>query len=71
MPWSPMKGARRVEYPIDMLIIAKAAYPEIFADIKVYEFAIKFYRDVYNVDEKTARNLLSEQILDWTIESDF
>ena len=71
MPWSPMKGARRVEYPIDMLIIAKATYPESFADIKVHEFAIKFYRDVYNVDEKTARNLLSEQILDWTIESDF
>ena len=71
MPWSPMNCARRVEYPIDMLIIAKAAYPEIFADIKVHKFAIKFYRDVYNVDEKTARNLLSEQILDWTIESDF
>ena len=71
MPWSPMNCARKVEYPIDMLIIAKAAYPEIFADIKVHEFAIKFYRDVYNVDEKTARNLLSEQILDWTIESDF
>ncbi|QCD53416.1 ABC transporter substrate-binding protein [Campylobacter sp. RM16192] len=71
MPWSPMNCARRVEYPIDMLIIAKAAYPKLFSDIKVHEFVLKFYKDVYGVDEATAKALRSEQILDWTVEDDF
>lgn len=71
MPWSPMNCARRVEYPIDMLIIAKAAYPKIFSDIKVHEFVLKFYKDVYGVDDETAKKLRSEQILDWMIEYDF
>ena len=71
MPWSPMNCARRVEYPIDMLIIAKAAYPERFGDIRVYDFALKFYRDVYGVDEETARGLRSTQILDWMRDYDF
>lgn len=71
MPWSPMNCARRVEYPLDMLIIAKAAYPKLFSDIKVHEFALKFYQDVYGVDLATAKALRSEQILDWTVENDF
>ena len=71
MPWSPMNCARRVEYPIDMLIIAKAAYPERFSDIKVYDFALNFYQDVYGVDEATATGLRSTQILDWMKDYDF
>ena len=65
MPWSPMNCSRRVEYPLDMLIIAKAAYPDRFADINVYEFALDFYQDVYGVDEEKARELRSHQLLDW------
>lgn len=71
MPWSPMNCARRVEYPIDMLIIAKAAYPELFKDIKVHKFVLDFYKYVYGVDDATAKALRSEQILDWTVENDF
>ncbi len=71
MPWSPMNCARRVEYPLDMLIIAKAAYPERFGDIRVYDFALKFYQDVYGVDEETAKGLRSTQILDWMRDYDF
>ena len=71
LPWTPMNCSRRVEYPLDILIIAKAAYPEIFKDIKIHQFALKFYKKVYNVDDKTAKALLSEQMLDWTIENDF
>lgn len=48
-----------------MLIIAKAAYPDRFADINVYEFALDFYQDVYGVDEEKARELRSHQLLDW------
>ena len=71
MPWSPMNCARRVEYPIDMIIIAKAAYPDKFKDIKVHTFVLRFYKDVYNVSDKDAEALRSEQILDWTVEYDF
>ena len=71
MPWSPMNCARRVEYPIDILIIAKAAYPQLFSDIKVHKFVLDFYKDVYGVSEDQAKALRSEQILDWTVENDF
>ena len=66
-----MNCSRRVEYPLDILIIAKASYPDLFKDIKVHSFALKFYQDVYGVDEKTAKALRSEQLLDWTVENDF
>ena len=71
MPWTPMNCARRVEYPIDMLIIAKAAYPERFRDISVYDFCLNFYREVYGVDEETARGLRTTQLLDWMKDSGF
>jgi iron complex transport system substrate-binding protein len=71
MPWTPMNCARRVEYPIDMLIMAKAAYPERFKDINVYDFLLTFYKNVYAVDEKTAEGLRSTQILDWMKDYDF
>lgn len=71
LPWTPMNCSRRVEYPLDILIIAKAAYPELFTDIKVHQFALDFYKKVYNVDDKTAKALRSEQLLNWTVENDF
>lgn len=71
LPWSPMNASRRVEYPLDMLIIAKAAYPALFSDVSVYDFALDFYRQVYGVDESTARGLRSTQLLDWMAESGF
>ena len=71
LPWSPMNASRRIEYPLDMLIIAKAAYPDRFADINVYDFALKFYQEVYGVDEVTAAGLRSTQLLDWMSSSNF
>lgn len=71
LPWTPMNASRRIEYPLDMLIIAKAAYPERFRDVHVYEFALKFYQEIYGVDETTAKGLRSTQLLDWMAESDF
>jgi iron complex transport system substrate-binding protein len=71
MPWTPMNCARRVEYPIDMMIIAKASYPDRFQDIKVHEFVLEFYKKVYGVDEATAKGLRTTQILDWMVEYDF
>lgn len=71
LPWSPMNASRRVEYPLEMLIIAKACYPELFSDISVYDFALDFYQRVYHVDETVARGLRSTQILDWMADTGF
>jgi iron complex transport system substrate-binding protein len=71
MPWTPMNASRRVEYPIDILIIAKACYPDRFKDIKVHDFALDLYKKVYGVDDAAARGLRSTQWLDWTVENDF
>lgn len=71
MPWSPMNCSRRIEYPLDMLIIAKAAYPERFKDVKVYDFALELYKKAYHVDDATARGLRGTQLLDWMADVDF
>ena len=71
MPWTPMNCARRLEYPIDMLIIAKAAYPDTFADIAVHNFALDLYKRLYGVDDETARGLATTQLLDWMLEDGF
>jgi iron complex transport system substrate-binding protein len=66
-----MNCSRRLEYPLDMLIIAKAAYPERFKDINVYDFALDLYKKAYHVDDETARGLRRTQILDWMSDMDF
>ena len=72
LPWTPSNcDASRLEYPIDLMIIAKAAYPEQFSDIKVHEWVLEFYQNVYGVDEETAIGLRSAQWLDWMVEEDF
>ncbi|GAB1433139.1 iron ABC transporter substrate-binding protein [Spirochaetota bacterium] len=71
MPWTPMNASRRLEYPLDILIIAKAAYPELFADIKVHEFALSLYKGLYGVSDADAKGLRSAQWLDWTLDYDF
>lgn len=71
MPWTPMNCSRRLEYPLDMLIIAKAAYPDRFKDVGVHAFALQLYKDLYGVDDATAGDLASTQLLDWMLESGF
>jgi iron complex transport system substrate-binding protein len=65
MPWSPGFCAQRLEYPLDVLVMAKAAYPDRFADLNVYDFALEFYKTIYKVDDNTAKGLRSTQMLDW------
>jgi iron complex transport system substrate-binding protein len=71
LPWSPMNCARRLEYPLDILITAKAAYPDRFQDISVYDYALAFYKDVYGLDQATAEGMRSTQILDWMADEGF
>ncbi len=69
LPWLPSNCDKRLEYPIEMMIIAKAAYPDKFADIDLADWISEFYQNVYHVDEKGADTLLSAQWLDWTTEN--
>ena len=66
LPWTPMNCSRRLEYPLEILIIAKAAYPQLFKDINIGEFALEFYKKLYNVDDDGAKMLRKTQLIDWT-----
>jgi iron complex transport system substrate-binding protein len=68
LPWSPCNCDKRLEYPIDVMVIAKAAYPERFSDIRLSDWLLRFYRDVYSVDEETALGVLHAQWMDWTLQ---
>lgn len=68
LPWTPCNCAKRIEYPIELMILAKACYPELFSDIMINEWVLEFYQKVYGVDEDVAKGLRSAQWLDWTVE---
>lgn len=68
LPWTPCNCAKRLEYPIEVMIMAKACYPDRFSDIRISEWVIEFYQNVYGIDKETARGLRSTQWLEWTVE---
>lgn len=68
LPWMPCNCDKRLEYPIEIMVMAKTAYPDRFADIDLADWLIDFYRNVYGVDEETAEKLRSVQWMDWTLE---
>jgi iron complex transport system substrate-binding protein len=70
LPWTPYNCAKRLEYPIEVMVTAKAAYPQLFNDIKIHDWVLDFYKTVYHVDNETAISLRSIQWLDWTVEED-
>ncbi len=67
LPWTPCNCEKRLEYPIDVMVMAKAAYPERFKDIRLGQWLLEFYQNVYHVNEKTAKELRSRQWMDWAI----
>ncbi|WP_406656611.1 ABC transporter substrate-binding protein [Methanolobus sp. ZRKC2] len=68
LPWSPCNCAKRLEYPIDVMVIATGTYPELFEDVELDEWLLEFYQQVYGVDLETAKELRSAQWMDWTVE---
>nr|BAG28259.1 solute-binding protein of iron ABC transporter [Desulfotignum balticum] len=68
LPWTPCNCDKRVEYPIDVMIIAKAAYPEKFADVDLNVWLLDFYQNVYGVDPNTAAQLRAVQWMNWVTE---
>jgi iron complex transport system substrate-binding protein len=71
LPWTPCRCGERLEFPIDLMIEAKACYPDLFSDVTVSDWVLDFYMGIYGVDEDTAEELRSAQWLDWMEEEDF
>lgn len=71
LAWSPMNCARRLEYPIDLTIIAKGTFPDRFSDVVVGNWVLEFCRRTYLVGDEPARLLRRGQWLEWTAESGF
>jgi len=71
LPWTPSRCAIRLEFPIDLMIAAKGAYPDRFLDITISEWVLDYYKDIYDVDDEMAKKLRSAQWLEWTVEEGF
>jgi iron complex transport system substrate-binding protein len=67
LPFTPCNCDKRLEFPIEIMVMAKTAYPDRFADIDLADWLIDFYRKVYGVDEQTAKRLRAAQWMDWTV----
>lgn len=68
LPYEPRNAARRLEFPIDLMVIAKATYPELFEDIDLKDWTLNFYKDTFGVDSDMARKLWAAQLMDWSQE---
>jgi iron complex transport system substrate-binding protein len=69
LPFTPYDCAKRLEYPVELMVIAKAAYPERFSDIDLNEWLLTFYQNLYGVDRQTAEGLREIQWMDWVAET--
>lgn len=67
LPWMPCNCSKRLEYPIEVMMIAKISFPEAFEDIQIHEWVLSFYQTLYGVDRNKAKEIRSAQWLDWTI----
>jgi iron complex transport system substrate-binding protein len=68
LPWTPCNCEKRLEYPVDVMVMAKTAYPKRFQDIQLDKWVLAFYQKVYGVDRATAMQILSCQWMEWTLE---
>lgn len=68
LPWSPCNCDKRLEYPVDAMVMAQTAHPDLFSDIRLPDWLTGFYREVYGVDQPTAEGLLRAQWMTWTLE---
>ncbi len=67
LPWTPYDCAKRLEYPIEVMVMAKTSYPERFQDIDLNSWILDFYQELYGIDRSTAEGLRSAQWMDWVL----
>jgi iron complex transport system substrate-binding protein len=65
LPWSPCNCDQRLEYPVNVMVMAKAAYPQLFSDINLEDWMVRFFRNVYRVDDSTANGLIDALWMNW------
>ncbi|NPV63489.1 MAG: ABC transporter substrate-binding protein [Methanotrichaceae archaeon] len=53
----------RLEFPIHLMIAAKAIYPDRFEDIDLEEWIEDYFRELYDVDDEKANELIDAQLL--------
>lgn len=70
LPYSPRNAAKRLEYPVDLMVTAKTVYPDLFEDIDLGEWILEFYQKIYGVDRDTATELRTAQLMDWCVEEE-
>ncbi|CCK82343.1 ABC transporter substrate-binding protein [Desulfobacula toluolica] len=70
LPFSPCNCEKRLEFPIDVMIMAKTAYPLLFKDIDLASWLLNFYKNLYGIDSATAKGLRSCQWMDWTLDQE-
>ena len=66
MPFLPNNCDKRIEYPIEAMIMGKSVYPNLFSDINLGDWILDYYKNIYGVDDAKAKELRSAQWLDWT-----
>jgi iron complex transport system substrate-binding protein len=65
LPWSPCNCDQRLEYPVHVMVMAQAAYPQLFSDIDLEDWMVRFFRNVYRVDDRTANGLIDALWMNW------
>ena len=58
-------GRFRLEFPTILLIAAKSAYPEQFADVQVGEWLNEYHKTLYGLTDEEAQKIKEIQQLDW------
>ena len=53
----------RLEFPINLMIEAKAVYPDRFEDIDLEEWTRDYFKDLYGVDDEKANELMNSLLL--------
>jgi len=53
----------RLEFPINLMIEAKAIYPELFEDIDLEEWIRDYLKELYGVDDEKANELMDSLLL--------
>ena len=65
LPWSPCNCDQRLEMPVVVMVMAKAAYPDKFADVNLEAWMRDYFQRIYGVDEAQADGIISALWMDW------
>lgn len=65
LPWSPCNCDQRLEMPLVVMVMAKTAYPEKFADVDLNKWMRSYFKRIYKVDDAKAEGIINALWMDW------